>query len=79
MVRPESIAFADGASALRGRVVQSTFLGDVMEYLVDVEALGAKLRMRESTRRARRSGEQSIVIDPTGLVVLANPPSGAEA
>jgi iron(III) transport system ATP-binding protein len=69
-IRPEQIRFAPDGSGIPARVVESTFLGESSEHLVD--ASGAQLRIVCSPPRLGLTGPVSLQFDPNSIVILDN-------
>ena len=78
-IRPEAIRFGEGeegqVNRLRGVVTEATFLGSVVDYLVDVG--GATLRVQGERRDFRPAGSEVALNVPTAECVAMPNAEGA--
>ncbi len=71
-IRPEAFAFAaeagPGDNELRGTVVEATFLGNIVDYQVDIG--GAVVRVQGDRRGLRAVGSEVLLVVPATECVL---------
>jgi ABC-type Fe3+/spermidine/putrescine transport system ATPase subunit len=75
-IRPEAFTFAtesasahDGENRLKGSVVEATFLGNIIDYLVDVGD-GLVVRVQGERRDFRHVGSAAILTVPVDDCVI---------
>jgi ABC-type Fe3+/spermidine/putrescine transport system ATPase subunit len=71
-VRPEALAVVDGEGPLTGKIVETTYLGDVIQYRVMTEC-GVELQVSEMNPRVVRDpGETRVAVEvsPRDVVVM---------
>jgi ABC-type Fe3+/spermidine/putrescine transport system ATPase subunit len=75
-IRPEAFSFAtgsvsahDGENRLKGTVVEATFLGNIIDYLVDVGD-GLIVRVQGERRAFRNVGSEAVLTVPVDDCVI---------
>jgi ABC-type Fe3+/spermidine/putrescine transport system ATPase subunit len=92
-IRPEAFSFVtgparagDGENRLKGTVVEATFLGNIIDYMVDVGD-GLTVRVQGERRASRTVGSEAVLSVPVDDCVimpdepdpLANPRNDLQA
>lgn len=73
-IRPEAIRLGGvGPNRIRGRVVESTYLGEIAQYTIELSD-GHRLRISDLNPSARPSldGSIEVTVDPRDVVVISN-------
>lgn len=71
-VRPQALHLAASGEGLSGRVVASSFLGEIEQLSIRVEGIADLLRLRTTDRINIRPGQAIfLTVDPSGVLVFA--------
>jgi ABC-type Fe3+/spermidine/putrescine transport system ATPase subunit len=70
LLRPECVAFGDGANAFQALIRQVVMAGSLTRYEVDVPALGMGLRIEEPSIGSLREGTITVSLPPDRMVPL---------
>lgn len=71
-VRPQALRLTTSGEGLSGRIVASSFLGEIEQLSIKVEGVSAPLRLRTTERINVRPGEAIfLTVDPAQVLVFA--------
>ena len=71
-IRPQALRLAASGEGLPGRIMASSFLGEIEQLSIRVEGVPDLLRLRTTKRISARPGEAIfLTVDPAGVLVFA--------